>query len=96
MAQFCFVVSPEGNGLDCYRTWEALYLGCIPVVKSNSLNQLYENLPVVIVDDWHQVTREFLQEQLDVIKNKKYEQEKLSIYYWFGRINEYKYPPKNS
>lgn len=92
MAEFCFVVSPEGNGLDCYRTWEALYLGCIPVVKSNALNPLYENLPVVIVDDWSQVSQEFLQEQLEIIKNKKWDREKLSIYYWFGRINEYKYP----
>jgi hypothetical protein len=56
-----FVVSPHGNGLDCHRTWEALYLGVIPIVKTSSLDQLYEDLPVLIVDDWSDVTREFLE-----------------------------------
>ena len=27
-----FVPSPAGNGLDCHRTWEAFYLGAVPVV----------------------------------------------------------------
>lgn len=40
-AESQFVASPHGNGLDCYRTWEVLALGAIPIVKSSSLDQLY-------------------------------------------------------
>ena len=29
------VISPMGNGLDCHRTWEALYLGVIPLVRGS-------------------------------------------------------------
>ena len=47
-----FVISAFGNGLDCHRTWECLFLGCIVIVKKSSLDYLYKDLPVVILDDW--------------------------------------------
>jgi hypothetical protein len=54
--RYAFVVSPHGNGLDCHRTWESLILGNIVIVKRSSLDPLYDGLPVVIVDDWHEIT----------------------------------------
>lgn len=54
--RYAFVVSPHGNGLDCHRTWESLVLGNIVIVKRSSLDPLYEGLPVVIVDDWREIT----------------------------------------
>ncbi|MBZ5557892.1 MAG: hypothetical protein LAO77_11515 [Acidobacteriia bacterium] len=56
-ARHVFVISPHGYGLDCYRTWEALLMGCIPIVKRSPLDDLYRGLPVAIVDDWRAVTR---------------------------------------
>jgi len=35
---YAFSVSPHGNGLDCYRTWEDLVLGCIVIVKTSVLD----------------------------------------------------------
>lgn len=32
IANHAFVISPPGNGYDCHRTWEALYVGANPVV----------------------------------------------------------------
>jgi len=49
-AAFPFVLSLAGNGLDCHRTWEALYLGSIVVTKSSPLDPLFAGLPVVIVE----------------------------------------------
>jgi hypothetical protein len=54
--RYAFVVSPHGNGLDCHRTWESLVLGNIVIVKRSSLDPLYQGLPVVIVDDWREIT----------------------------------------
>ena len=52
-AYFC--ISPEGNGLDCHRTWEALYLGTIPVVTSNLMIEEHRKLcPMVVLEDWSQ------------------------------------------
>jgi hypothetical protein len=56
-ADFAFQVSPRGRGLDCFRTWESLFLGTIPIVRSSTLDPLYldENLPVVIVESYREV-----------------------------------------
>ena len=37
---YAFIVSPHRNGLDCHRTWEALVLGCIPIVKTSPIDDL--------------------------------------------------------
>jgi len=54
-AEYPFVLSVRGNGLDCHRTWELLYLGCIVITKSSSLDPLFDDLPVVVVKDWDEV-----------------------------------------
>lgn len=51
-----FVLSPAGQGLDCHRTWEAMLLGAIPIVRKSSLDSLYESLPVAMVEDWDEVS----------------------------------------
>ncbi len=53
---FKFAVSPHGGGLDCYRTWESLFLGMIPIVRTSTLDPLYNGLPVLIVSHWEEVT----------------------------------------
>jgi hypothetical protein len=53
--EYPFVLSAHGNGLDCHRTWELLYLGCIVITKTSPLDPLFEGLPVVIVKDWNEV-----------------------------------------
>jgi hypothetical protein len=58
--RYAFVVSPHGNGLDCHRTWESLVLGNIVIVKRSSIDALYDKLPVVIVDDWREISRDNL------------------------------------
>ena len=58
--RYAFVVSPHGNGLDCHRTWESLVLGNIVIVKRSSIDALYEGLPVVIVEDWREISPENL------------------------------------
>ncbi|WP_376961378.1 hypothetical protein ABNQ39_15500 [Azospirillum sp. A26] len=53
--RFPFVLSARGNGIDCHRTWEALYLGSIVITLSSSINPLFDSLPVVVVDSWDEV-----------------------------------------
>lgn len=81
-----FVVSPPGNGLDCHRTWEALLMGCYPIVLSSTLNPLYENLPVVIVSNWSEVTEEFLQKKREEFKSRSWNYEKLYAPYWYQKV----------
>jgi hypothetical protein len=49
-----FVLSPHGRGFDCHRTWELFLAGCIVIVKSSSLDDMFikNKLPVVILKNW--------------------------------------------
>lgn len=81
-----FVISPRGNGLDCHRTWEALLMGCYPVVKHSTLDPLYEELPVVIVNDWQEASFEFLQKKSIEFSSKTWSRDKLYAPYWFKKV----------
>ena len=78
-----FNVSPRGNGLDCHRTWETLYLGRYPVMRRMySLERLYADLPVVFVDCWEDVTREYLTRQAAAFAGRTFNYDKLKFSYW--------------
>ena len=47
-----FVVSPNGNGVDCHKTWESLYLKTVPIVTESININFYKNLPIIIISDW--------------------------------------------
>lgn len=50
-----FVVSPPGNGADCHRTWEAMYLGAVPIVLKSHWPFAKFELPVMVVENWDEV-----------------------------------------
>jgi hypothetical protein len=54
LAASYFCVSPEGNGNDCHRTWEALYLRTVPIVTRTPLTDHHPDLPLIVLDDWSQ------------------------------------------
>lgn len=83
-----FVLSPRGNGLDCHRTWEALLMGAVPVVKTSYLDLIYEGLPVVIVNSWDEVTESFLIQKWDELQKQSFDDSKLTLGYWLGLIEK--------
>lgn len=86
LARSKFVLSPLGNGLDCHRTWESIFVGSIPILESSKLDPLFEDLPVIIVKDWRIITEEFLNNKYKEMANKKYNLKKLYADYWFEKI----------
>ncbi len=52
LASSYFCLSPSGAGLDCHRTWEALHLRTIPVVRRSLLTDHHRDFPMVVLDDW--------------------------------------------
>lgn len=90
--EFAFEVSPRGSGLDCFRTWEALLLDTIPIVKTSPLDALYraEDFPVVIVDSWSEITEGALSRWREDRAGRFTDEmrRRLSNDYWLGRIAE--------
>jgi len=89
--EYAFVVSPPGEGIDCHRTWEALCLGCIPILISSPLDDMFEDLPVLIVKSWSDVTRDLLDKTLSTINMKEFCLDKLELKYWMDRVKSYSY-----
>jgi len=86
-SEYAFVISPHGNGLDCHRTWEAISLGCIPILKTSPLDPLFEGLPVWIVKDWSDVNEASMKEKIKEINTKEYNLEKMELKYYINKIH---------
>jgi len=84
MAEYKFIISPHGTGLDCYRTYEAVALGCMPVVKSSTLDILHKNFPVIILPSWNEISLAFLLDNAERLKHKS--RERLDLKYWAEKI----------
>ena len=74
LARSRFVAAPRGNGIATWRAWESLLVGAIPVIKRRDHGQhgdthgaLYEKLPVIVVEDWSEVTPALLEERAAAI-----------------------------
>ena len=85
-SKYSFVLSPLGHGMDCHRTWEALILGCIVIVQTSPLDSLYKDLPVLIINDWSEITEELLKNTLNHYAKKTFLYDKLTLNYWINKI----------
>lgn len=54
MARCYFTVSPFGNGADCHKTWEAIYMKSIPIVIKTTMSSRFKlmGIPMLILNDW--------------------------------------------
>lgn len=90
-----FVLSPPGNGPDCYRTWETIYLGSVPIVLRASLAEsLHSYLPIWAIEDWDEAlsaSDEYLQEKYEELIHR--DRAKAFFPYWLEQISKPKQSP---
>ena len=78
-----FVISPPGNGIDCHRIWECLYLKSIPVVLRHEALMQFKHLPILFVNKWEEVNIEFLRNKVGDFNKVDWDDIKeLDINYW--------------
>jgi hypothetical protein len=69
-----FIISPEGNGIDCHRHYEALMAGCIPIVEDNPLiRQKYAGCPVLYTKNYMDIKESFLQKKYQEMLDTQYD-----------------------
>jgi len=83
-----FVLCPRGGGIDTHRMWETLYMGSIPIVKRHIAMNDFSDLPICWINDWSEVTPEFLDSELKRIQSGIFNMEKLKIGYWIKSIQD--------
>lgn len=80
MGRYKFCLCPRGNGIDTHRLWEALYLGCVPVVLKHKTHEfMYGKLPAVFLDAWEDFNE-------DTKVGGSFESELLTMEYWRKKI----------
>ena len=81
-----FVLSARGTGYDCYRTWEALLCGAIPIVRSSPIDAVYAGLPIWPVRDWDEITTDSLQRKYAEFHAQAWDLSVLRLDTWKARL----------
>jgi hypothetical protein len=89
-----FVISPEGNGLDTHRIWEALILNAIPIMITTSFTKNLKKLgvPGIYLKSWDELL-DFNSSKLDEIYEKEINKNfsyLTRLKYWEEKIKSYK------
>jgi hypothetical protein len=80
LPDYKFVISPEGNGIDCHRHYEALIAGCIPVIEHNSMTEeKYAGCPVLYTHDYSEITEDYLLQKYNEMIDQIYDFSKLFL-----------------
>jgi hypothetical protein len=83
-----FILCPRGNGVDSCRVWECLYYGIIPIVEDHINFRTLDDLPAIRVPSFKVVTKDFLLEQEEIFKTKKFNLDKLNASWWIDKIRK--------
>jgi hypothetical protein len=69
-----FCISPEGNGIDCHRHYEALMAGCIPVVEDNpQIREKYAGCPILYTKNYLDINERYLLKQYEQMLDQVYD-----------------------
>ena len=80
-----FTLSPAGNGVDCHRTFEALYLQATPICRRCRCTEMLARVfPIMLVDEWRDLTRE----RLLAWREPQWDRAALKIWWWRRRFEE--------
>jgi FkbM family methyltransferase len=70
LKSYKYAISPPGNGVDCHRIWECLYLGVVPIVLKSEVLDYFNDLPILFIDSYRDLTQEFLNREYDSLTKK--------------------------
>lgn len=84
-----YVLCPRGNGIDTHRLWETLYMGRIPIALNDRNTRYYEDLPILLVDKWSDVTPKLLEENIERFSDtSKFNMDMLKFSWWSSLIEK--------
>jgi hypothetical protein len=86
IAKSAFCICPPGNGNDCHRIWECLYLKTIPIIEKNSWFEQFKHLPILLTEDWNDIKIETLRDKFFQMQHLDFNIEELKLNYWKTHI----------
>ena len=88
MTKYRFIICPFSTGIDTHRIYESILLGCVPIVKRSPISYMLTALPVLIIDDWTDLTPTRWNIFKDFHAFRKFEKDTAKLEYWVELIKE--------
>ena len=90
LSRHVYAICPPGNGLDCYRILECIYVGTIPIVFNSPCMDYLKDLPILIIDNFDELNIENLKSQYESISQKMQDSgvDKAKFSYWKNEISQ--------
>lgn len=87
LRQSKFVLSPWGWGPDCFRHYEAIAHGTIPIVMEEwTTDQTLEGLPHLRVKSWSDLNQSMLETEYELIHSREYNLNQLTRNHWLAKL----------
>lgn len=88
LAMHSLILSPKGNGIDCYRTLEALYMGSMPVLETSHVSADLADLPLLIVKTMYGLRPNEMFGYSQQVKAQNRPLDKIKLSYWKKKFEE--------
>jgi len=89
LPSYKFVISPEGNGIDCHRHYEALIAGCIPIIERKGMVEAkYRGCPILWTVDYSEITPAYLDEKYEEMKKLTWEFSHLFLEHYAPHVQD--------
>jgi hypothetical protein len=82
LARHATILSPEGNGVDCYRMLESIYMGSMPIVGINPVTVELRELPIIISKSLYGLRPNEMYSIYHQIKEQGRSLDKVKLSYW--------------
>ena len=80
LGKYKFNISPEGNGIDCYRHYETWISKGIPIIEySKFIEKKYKNLPILWTKSYSEINDDYLNKIYGSFLDKKYDFRRLLL-----------------
>lgn len=88
LKEYPFIISPPGNGYDCFRTLESIYCGSLPIIVNDIWSKAYDNLPCIKVNTYVGIYHELKKLWEKIRENDMIfvDNEVQNVVYWFQQI----------
>lgn len=83
-----FAICPRGCGIDTYRLWDCILLGCIPIIEKYGGHEQFHELPILYTENYSEITEDYLNEKYRAFMENDYYYDKLLENYWKNRLLE--------
>jgi len=85
-----FVLSPPGWGPDCFRHYEAIAMGCVPIIHGDYIvSQILQGMPFLPLESWSVLRTggaDFLNSEYHRLLQRDYRLDRLFLDYWIEML----------